>query len=66
MSKKKDPFWKTGPLGEMTPDEWESLCDHCGTCCLEKIADEKTGEIKTVGVACEFLNIDTFFIDKFF
>ena len=56
MSRKKDPFWKAKPLNEMTPDEWESLCDGCGTCCLEKIEDEETGEIKTVGVSCEFLD----------
>ena len=42
----------------MTQDEWESLCDHCGICCLHKVEDEKTGEIKLIGVSCEFLDTE--------
>jgi len=53
---KKRPFWKTKSLHEMTPDEWESLCDSCGICCLEKVEDEETGEIKLTSVSCEFLD----------
>ncbi|RUO35330.1 YcgN family cysteine cluster protein [Aliidiomarina sanyensis] len=33
------PFWKTIPLAEMTPEQWESLCDGCGKCCLHKLLD---------------------------
>jgi uncharacterized cysteine cluster protein YcgN (CxxCxxCC family) len=45
-------------LDKLTPDEWESLCDHCGLCCLQKLEDENTGRIKYIGIACEFLDIE--------
>jgi uncharacterized cysteine cluster protein YcgN (CxxCxxCC family) len=53
---KKRPFWKTKSLHEMTGDEWETLCDSCGICCLEKVEDEETGEIRLTSVSCEFLD----------
>lgn len=57
--KKQEPFWKTKPLNRMSPEEWESLCDGCGICCLEKKENEDTGVIVTTSVACAFLDTNT-------
>lgn len=55
MNTKEGPFWKTKSLSEMTGDEWESLCDGCGICCLQKMEDEETGKVKLTSVSCQFL-----------
>ncbi|MGI9387035.1 MAG: YcgN family cysteine cluster protein [Methyloligellaceae bacterium] len=52
------PFWKHKRLDEMTPDEWESLCDGCGQCCLHKIEDDENSEIALTNVACKYLDLD--------
>lgn len=52
----ENPFWKTKTLEEMTPKEWESLCDGCGICCLEKLVDADTGEIELTSISCEFMD----------
>jgi uncharacterized protein len=51
------PFWKTKALGQLTPAEWESLCDGCAKCCIIKFEDEDTGRIYHTNVVCELLEI---------
>ena len=36
------PFWKRKAMKDMTRQEWESLCDGCGRCCLNKLQEEGT------------------------
>lgn len=52
-------FWETKQLAEMTTEEWESLCDGCGKCCLLKLEDEDTGKIFFTSVVCDLIDLKT-------
>lgn len=62
MSIQRKPFWEEKTLVEMSRDEWESLCDHCGKCCLLKLQDEDTDndEAESVyytDIICDLFNV---------
>jgi uncharacterized cysteine cluster protein YcgN (CxxCxxCC family) len=50
------PFWKGRALEDFSKDEWESLCDGCGRCCLVKLEDEDTGDIHFTSIGCKLLD----------
>lgn len=54
-----EPFWRTTPLAALSQSEWESLCDGCARCCLNKLEEEDTGEIHFTSVACTLLDGET-------
>ena len=58
MGALRDRFWEM-PLGDLSPAEWEALCDGCGRCCTHKLEDEDTGAIEHTNVACRLLDTGT-------
>lgn len=58
-AKREAPFWERKSLAEMTRAEWESLCDGCGRCCVLKLQDADTDDVRPTAVACRLLDLRT-------
>jgi uncharacterized cysteine cluster protein YcgN (CxxCxxCC family) len=52
-------YWETRSLAELTPAQWESLCDGCARCCLHKLQDEDSGALLFTRVRCRYLDEST-------
>lgn len=60
MKKNDTPFWETKQLNELSHDEWESLCDGCGLCCLHKLQDEEddNAQVLMTRVVCHCYDLN--------
>ena len=52
-------FWRRHALADLSHAEWEALCDGCAKCCLLKLADEDSGEVRYTRLACRLLDLAT-------
>lgn len=49
-------FWEKRPLSALSREEWEALCDGCAKCCLHRLEDIDTREIRFTNVCCRYLD----------
>jgi uncharacterized cysteine cluster protein YcgN (CxxCxxCC family) len=59
LSEPETDFWREISLSEMSAEQWESVCDGCGKCCLQQLEDESSGQLVFTDVVCDLLNTET-------
>jgi len=52
-------WWNVASLDDLTPQQWEALCDGCGRCCLHKFQDIDSGHVSYTAVRCRYLDDQT-------
>jgi uncharacterized cysteine cluster protein YcgN (CxxCxxCC family) len=52
-------YWTRKPLEQLSPAEWEALCDGCGRCCLLKLEDADDGAIAYTRIACRLFDAES-------
>lgn len=45
-------FWRVKRLEALSQEEWESLCDGCGKCCMVRLRDDTTDDVVDTNIAC--------------
>jgi len=56
---KDQAFWETKRLDQLDENEWESLCDGCGRCCLQKLQNDFTEDIHYTNLSCRQLDLES-------
>jgi len=56
---RRNEFWRTTSLSNLTQAQWDSLCDGCARCCLHKLEDSETRAVYYTNVACRLLDLET-------
>ena len=51
-------FWINKKISDFSHQQWESLCDGCGKCCLEKLENNK-GDVFFTSASCKYLHLKT-------
>lgn len=49
-------WWQEINLKDMSSEQWESICDRCGLCCLNKLQDDESDEVFYTTVSCKLLD----------
>ena len=52
-------FWLEKAIEDLTPSEWESLCDFCSKCCLHKFIEPGKTEVLFTNVVCRYMDMET-------
>jgi len=58
MNSVSEKFWESKTLAEMSDQEWESLCDGCGRCCLQKLECADSGKVFYTELICQLFDQD--------